>query len=316
MGTMVGGTFACLQIVKSIGFACGVVPKMRIRARWLVFVSAVIAVTLIPLVPPMPVPSARAQLFGISEDQEIKLGRQVEAEVARKPGFVNDPGLTNYVAGIGRRLARVSERPNLPWTYHIVRDKSVNAFAVLGGFVFVDQGLLTFVKSEDELAFILGHETTHVAHRHAVELAQRDMEVQFGALLLTQLVFGGSLTAYQLSQLARGLIDAKYSREKEFEADHYGVIYSKKAGFDPTASIGFFERLQRLEKEQPGLLRAFENHPDTPARIKALRVQLRQMGYQVAGPVDTPAAPAPASQPQKPAPSETAPASPVPYKDR
>jgi predicted Zn-dependent protease len=196
----------------------------------------------------------------------------------------------------------------------------VNAFAAPGGFVFVYQGLLTFVKSEDELAFILGHETTHVAHRHAVDLAQRDMEVQFGALLLTQLIFGGSWTAYQLSQIARGLVDAKYSRDKEFEADHYGVIDAQKAGFTSTAAISFFERLHRQEKTEPGLAHAFEDHPATPDRIKALRAQLRQMGYQVAGPADTPrpapGAPAPApGLAVTPSSAQTAPHSPI-YRDR
>lgn len=279
---------------------------MRTRSRWVARVATAIAVAVIPLA--QPAPPAQAQLFGISEQQEIRIGRQVEAEVARKPGFVKDPTLTEYVAGIGLRLARVSERPNLPWTYHIVRGPSVNAFAAPGGFIFVYQGLLQFRQSEEELAFVLGHETTHIAHRHAVDLAQRDMELQFGAILITQILFGGSLTAYQLSQIARALIDASYSRDKEFEADHYGVIYAQKAGFDPTASIGFFERLQHQEKAQPGLVRAFEGHPDTPDRIKALRAQLRQMGYQVAGPADA-APPAEEAPPPKPAvrPSPTAP---------
>ena len=259
---------------------------MRTRRWALTFMSIAVVCVFVTASPPLPAPPARAQLFGVSEQQEIKIGRQVEAEVARKPGFVEDPELTSYVAGIGLRLARVSERPNLPWTYHVVRGESVNAFAAPGGFVFVDQGLLSFVKSEDELAFVLGHETTHIAHRHAVELAQRDMELQFGAVLLTQIVFGGSWTAYQLSQQARGLIDAKYSRDKELEADHYGVIYGQRAGFDPTASLEFFERLQSSEKAQPGLIHAFEDHPETPARIKALRAELRHLGYEVAGPVE------------------------------
>jgi predicted Zn-dependent protease len=293
--------------------------KMRFRFRWLMLLSVVTAVTLIPMVPPLPLPAVHAQLFGMSEEQEIQLGRQVEAEVARKPGFVDDPALTRYVAEIGLRLAHVSERPTLPWTYHIVLDKSVNAFAVPGGFVFVDQGLLPFMKSEDELAFILGHETTHVAHRHAVELAQKDMELQLGAALLTQFVFGGSLTAYQLSQIARGFVDKKYSRDKEYEADHYGVIYAQKAGFNPTASISFFERLQRLDKTQPGLANAFEDHPDTPDRIKALGTQLRQIGYQIANPADTslPASetPAPPQPAATPSPTQTAPRSPV-YGDK
>lgn len=221
-----------------------------------------------------------AELFGISEQEEIQIGRQVEAEVARKPGFVNDPALLRSVTAIGLRLARASERPKLPWTYHIVRDSSVNAFAAPGGFIFVNRGLVSFVKSNDELAFVLGHETTHVAHRHAVELAQREMELRLGAALITRVLFGGSLTAYQLSQIAGGLIGAKYSRDKEYEADHYGVIYAKRAGEDPRAAVSFLERLGRLEQQPNAVGSAFASHPPTPDRIKAIREELRPMGYQ------------------------------------
>ena len=221
-----------------------------------------------------------AELFGISEQEEIQIGRQVEAELARKPGFVNDPTLLRSVTAIGLRLARASERPKLPWTYHIVRDSSVNAFAAPGGFIFVNRGLVSFVKSNDELAFVLGHETTHVAHRHAVELAQREMELRLGAALITRVLFGGSLTAYQLSQIASGLIGAKYSRDKEYEADHYGVIYAKRAGEDPRAAVSFLERLGRLEQQPNAVGSAFASHPPTPDRIKAIREELRPMGYQ------------------------------------
>jgi predicted Zn-dependent protease len=224
---------------------------------------------------------ANAQ-FGITEADEIKIGRQVEAEVAKTYGFVNDPAKTQYVRDLALKLARVSERPNLPWTYHIVQDSSVNAFAAPGGFIFVTKGLLPFVKSRDELAFVLGHETTHIAHRHAVDLAQKQVELQFGAALISQLLFGGSLSAYQLSQVATGLLGAKYSRDKEYEADHYGVIFAKKAGFDPRASLSFFERLRGLEQKRGAIGSAFASHPPTPARIKAVRDELRQMGYKTA----------------------------------
>ncbi len=278
-----------------------IIKTRRVTAFALAVVFAVAA----SLSLPGSVPPAQAQLFGISERQEIQIGREVERQFAAKPGFVNDPGQTQYVTQIGLRLARVSERPNLPWTYHILRDNGVNAVAAPGGFIFVTAGLLRFVQSQNELAFVIGHETTHVAHRHAVDLAQRDMELQFGAILLTQLVFGGSLAAYQLAQIGRALMDAKYSRDKEFEADHFGVIFAQKAGFDPTASLAFFERLQQAEKSQPGMLHAFEDHPDTPARITAVRAELRQMGYQVAGPVTPPPVAAPAPRPQPAAPAGT-----------
>lgn len=279
---------------------------MRNRRRFFIsFVAIALAVTMVPWVPPTP--SAYAQLLHISEQEEIRIGRQVEAEFAKTYGFVNDPEKTRYVASVGQRLARVSERPNLPWTYHIVDDKSVNAIAAPGGYVFVTKGLLSFVKSEDELGFVVGHETTHIAHRHAVELAERQMELQLGAVLLTQILFGGSMTAYQLSRIAGAMMVASYSREKEYEADHFGVIYASKVGFDPRASVSFFERLQGLEQRRSGLGTAFASHPPTPDRIKAVRNELRQMGYQVAGPVDAPTAPpAPVSTPQ-PTPPHAAP---------
>jgi predicted Zn-dependent protease len=266
---------------------------------------AIIAALLIPLT--LAVVPAHAQLFGMSEKHEIQLGRRVEAQIEKRYGFDSDPQSNERVAGLGMRLAAVSERPNLPWTYHIVRDASVNAFAVPGGFVFVTQGLMSFVNSDDELAFVLAHETTHIAHRHAVDLAERDMELQVGFILLTQLLFPGSAIAYQISQITRGLVDARFSRDKELEADHYGLIYAQKAGFDPAASIPFFERLQQLEKEPNGLGRAFANHPPTPDRIKAVRAELRQLGYEVAGPVD----PSPPPSPPSPSADLVAPADPV-----
>jgi predicted Zn-dependent protease len=231
-----------------------------------------------------PTPLANAALFSMNEQQEIQIGREVERQLAEKPGFVEGTGLTHYLSDVGRRLAAVSERPNLPWTYHVLRDDGVNAMAAPGGYVFATRGLFGFIKSRDELAFVIGHETTHVAHRHAVDLAEHDLEVQFGVTILTQIVFGGSYAAYVVSQIGRQMINAKYSRDKEFEADHYGVIYARKAGFDPTQSLAFFDRIRKQEKSQPGLAAAFENHPETPARRAAICTDLLRIGYHVVCP--------------------------------
>ncbi len=296
---------------------------MRNPSRPLRVAATALAATLMAF--GFPMPAAHAQLFGMSEQQEIQIGRQVESQVAKTYGFINDPAKTQYVRTIGLRLARVSERPTLPWTYHIVRDSSVNAFAAPGGFVFVTRGLLPFVKSEDELAFVLAHETTHIAHRHAVDLAQREMELQLGATLITRIFFGGDLTAYQLSRIGSALLGAKYSRDKEYEADHYGVIYAKKAGWDPRAAVAFFERLRGLEQKPGGLGTAFASHPPTPDRIRAVRDELRQLGYQAASQVEgtppqpeSPSAPASPSEPASPPAPRPAPqpAAPPPYLDR
>ncbi len=255
-----------------------------------------------------PAGRADAQLFGISEQQEIQIGREVERRMAQQYGFADSPPSIQRVTTIGLRLARVSERPNLPWTYHIVRGAVVNSFAAPGGFIFVTQGMLRFVRSDDELAFVLGHETTHVAHRHAVQLAQRAMELQLGAAIVTQVLFGGSLGAYELSQVGAALVNAKYSRDKEAEADHYGVIYMRKAGWDPLAALTFFKRLAASEKAQPGAFaHAFEDHPDTPARIAAIQIELHDMGYDVPLPRSSSAPPSTGAAP----PTRTAPASPI-----
>ena len=280
---------------------------MRHRSRRVrIFAAALAAIMALVALPPAP---ARAQLFGVSEQQEIQIGRQVESQIAKTYGFVNDPERTHYVRTIGLKLARVSERPTLPWTYHIVQDSSVNAFAAPGGFVFVTKGLLPFVKSEDELAFVLGHETTHIAHRHAVQLAQQQMWTQFGGDLITRIFFGGDLTVSQLSRIGSAMLGAKYSRDKEYEADHFGVIFARKAGYDPRAAVTFFERLAKLE-QKPGLIgSAFANHPPTPDRIKAVRDELRQMGYPVSAQADGTAPPDASSAPA-PSPDSVPPAAP------
>ena len=245
-----------------------------------------------------PMPAAQASLFGTSTEEEIAIGRKVEQQLAQKPGFVDDPALLESLSEVGHRLAAVSERPDLPWTYHILHDATVNAIAAPGGFIFATRGLFGFVRSQDELAFVIGHETTHVAHRHAVQQAQQYMEMQFGAMLAVQVLFHGAWLASELTNLTSRLIEAKYSRDQEYEADHYGVIYAGKSGFDPTQSIGFFDRLRAQEKTSPALVHAFEDHPDTVARIAALCTELTGFGYDVTCPVTPgPMTPTPVQQP-------------------
>jgi predicted Zn-dependent protease len=219
----------------------------------------------------------------MTEQHEVLLGQRVEAQFERY--FDTDPQWNQRVADIGLRLAAVSERPNLPWRYHIVRDASVNAIALPGGAILVTTGLLNFINSDDELAFVLGHETTHIAHRHTLGLIERDAALQIGFLVLTQIVLHGNAAPYQLSQITRALLNAKYSRDQESEADHYGVIFAQRAGFDPAAAISFFERLQQFENGRGG--GPFANHPPTADRIKAVRSELREMAPSPSGPAPT-----------------------------
>ncbi|MEZ0336298.1 MAG: M48 family metalloprotease, partial [Gemmatimonadales bacterium] len=113
--------------------------------------------------------TGKSELSLVSEDQEIEMGRQSAAEVEQSIGFVDNAQLQSYVAGIGQRMSAQSERPNLPWEFHVVNDAAVNAFALPGGFIYVTRGLLGAINDEAELASVLGHEIGHVTARHSVQ---------------------------------------------------------------------------------------------------------------------------------------------------
>jgi predicted Zn-dependent protease len=125
--------------------------------------------------------TGKSQLSLISEDQEIQMGREAAQQVQQSIGFVDDPGLQQYVARVGKAIAARTERPNLPWEFHVVDDPAVNAFALPGGFIFVTRGLMTHMNNEAELATVLGHEIGHVTARHSV--TQMSKQELYGGLL-------------------------------------------------------------------------------------------------------------------------------------
>src|SRR2546426_3876635 len=113
--------------------------------------------------------TGKNQISLVSESQEIEMGKQANQQTIQSIGLVNDPQIQEYVTGIGLKMAKASERPNLPWEFHVVNDASVNAFALPGGFIFVTRGLLTYINDEAELATVVGHEIGHVTNRHSVQ---------------------------------------------------------------------------------------------------------------------------------------------------
>src|SRR5215217_2729298 len=139
--------------------------------------------------------TGKSELALVSESQEIQMGKQAAQEVAQTIGLYNDPKLEAYVAGIGKRMAAASERPNLPWEFHVVDDASVNAFALPGGFIYVTRGLLGAINDEAELATVVGHEIGHVTHRHSVEQMSKAQLAQLGLGL-------GSVFSPQIAQFA------------------------------------------------------------------------------------------------------------------
>ena len=231
----------------------------------------VVALVLVPAIP------ARAEL--ISTAQEIAIGRRAAAELEAEFGLAADPAPHAAVTQIGARLAAISTRPSLPWTFRVLNSSQVNAISLPGGFIYVTRGMLSFVQSPDELAFVLAHEVGHVEERHHVALIQRD----FFFTIVLSLVLGRDPGTVQIGNLVGALLGRGFSREAEFEADTAGITLAHRAGFNAGAGLPFMERLRVAEGRDPSRVEVlFRTHPALAERIVRVRARLRQLGYRVA----------------------------------
>ncbi len=213
--------------------------------------------------------TGRRELVLISEQQEIQMGQEGAAQVAQTIGLVPDSGLQRYVQGVGEKLAAVSQRPQLPWTFRVVDDPTPNAFALPGGYIFVTRGLMDLMTTEAELATVVGHEIGHVTARHQVRALTRAELAQVGLALGSVL----SPTIARLGQVAGTglqLLFLKYDRAAEAQADELGFDYARKDAYDVRQMADVFQALDRLEARQPGngaLPGWLQTHPAGPDRI-------------------------------------------------
>lgn len=248
MGTTHGGNFRVVVAALIRPFAVGA------------------AITLLGSCATNPVTGKR-ELSLISESQEIAMGQQAAEETRQSMGLVADPNLQSYVRSIGLRMAKASERPQLPWSFDVVDDPAVNAFALPGGSIFVTRGILAFMQSEAELASVVGHEIGHVTAKHSVR--------QLSKAQLAQLGLGvGSIVSDEFAALSGivgqglGLLMLKYGRDDETQADDLGFRYSLNDGYDVRAMRSMFEMLQRVSGDQGGKLPSWlSTHPDPENRI-------------------------------------------------
>lgn len=215
------------------------------------------------------------QLSLISEGQEIQMGRQSDEEIVGSLGLYPDDELQAYVERIGRDLAAVSERPDLPWTFRVVDDPVVNAFALPGGFVYVTRGILAHLNSEAELAGVLGHEIGHVTGRHAVERLSKAQLAQIG-LGVGMAVSEDVARFGDLAQQGLGILFLKFSRDDERQSDDLGLRYMIRAGYDPRQMPGVFDTLRRVSEAQgagrvPGWL---STHPAPENRVERIGERL------------------------------------------
>jgi predicted Zn-dependent protease len=210
-----------------------------------------------------------------SLEKEIALGKQMAQEVERQAKIVDDPVVAEYVNRLGQNLVRNSDA-KVPFTIKVVDSDEVNAFALPGGFFFVNTGLILKADNEAELAGVMAHEIAHVAARHGTRQATRGELANYASL---PLIFMGGWAGYALYEGAGAIVPLgflRFSRAFEAEADHLGLQYMYKTGYDPTAFVDFFEKLETLEKRKPGALsKVFSTHPMTEDRIIAAQREIQ-----------------------------------------
>lgn len=217
------------------------------------------------------------QFMLVSEEEEIEIGRTYAPEVEKQMGGrLKNEAIQTYVDSIGQKAARVSHRPDIQYHFAALDHKSVNAFALPGGYVFITKGMLEKLNNEAELAGVLAHETTHIVARHSSVAMSRQIGIQ---LLLTAVVSSTkSAAAAQAADAAQQIISLKYSRDDEREADRIGMDYMVAAGYDPN---GMVETMQMLEKEnEAGPIDFLSSHPSPQNRTTYLtgRIEHRYSG--------------------------------------
>jgi predicted Zn-dependent protease len=217
--------------------------------------------------------TGRRQLILMSEAEEIQLGRQADQQVRQEMGVYDDAALQQYVNSVGQRLAQSSHRPDLPWTFTVVDQQAVNAFALPGGFIYLTRGILPYLRDESELAAVLGHEVAHVDARHSVEAYSRQ-QLAGGGLLLASVLSPETEALQGLAGLGLGLLFLGNSRGAELESDQLGVDYVAANGWAPSGMPGLLSTLARLDQAN-GTTRGVPNwaltHP--PAADRVERVQ-------------------------------------------
>src|SRR5687767_3756745 len=211
--------------------------------------------------------TGKRQMSLLSEADEIAIGQQQDAEIRREMGVYSDEALQRYVNDVGQQLARLSHRPNLPWSFTVVDNPAINAFALPGGYIYLTRGILAYLDDEAELAGVLGHEIGHVTARHAAQAYTRQAQASVGLAILS--IFVPSTAPFaDLGSAGLSVLFLRHGREAELEADRLGVEYGSGAGYDPAGVPRFLATLARVDAlSERGVPNWLSTHPDPGSRV-------------------------------------------------
>ena len=208
-----------------------------------------------------------------STDKEVKMGQSIAKAVEREYDLADDPLIQKRVEDIGKKVAQVCDRKEIDYYFKVIDDEEVNTFALPGGIVYVNSGLIERVANDDELACVLAHEVGHIVAKHSIKKLQAMMGYNFLRILMAQAPDSGKLVTG--TDIAFTQIIAGYSREDELLADQLGARYARRAGFNPEAMISFLETLQEVTRRKPARPKSYiRTHPYVPDRIRVVKQEL------------------------------------------
>lgn len=243
---------------------------MRVRIRLLVLTVTLAALSLALI-------GCKGTTFLIDRDQEIEIGREAAADFDAQHPVDRDSQAARRLQAILDRIARAASPPNYPYTVAIVKEDVNNAFALPGGPIYFYEGLLNTLNwDEDQIAWVMGHELTHIRQKHAI----RRIERAIGAQVLIEVLLGGQTTAGQIAGVVGGLAIQNYGRDNELMADRLGCRWAALAGYDPTAALPVLEAFKRIQGRDPSDFEIlFMSHPGNNDRENAVKRYLDQQGY-------------------------------------
>ena len=219
--------------------------------------------------------TGKEDIIFVSTEKEINIGRNIAENIEKNPDIELDPDplMTKRVRDVGKRIASVSDRKEVDYTFSVIDEDEVNAFALPGGYIFIFRGLMERIDNDDELASVIAHEMAHVVARHSIKRLQGGIGYNILQLLMVAARAGGR-EASRINE-AFGQLVMSYSRDDEILADKLAIKYLKKAGFDPEAMIDFLKKLQEVHREGPiRPYHSYRSHPHIADRIRMVKQEL------------------------------------------